>query len=138
MSRLLNVARLAGRLIGGALTLRLARYEIVEESMAPALSPGDWVLGIRRPRVVDQGSVVVVEHPHRPGFLLVKRVAPPPPGLPEGHLWLLGDDPEAGSVDSRALGPFPLDRVRALLLLRYHPRPFRGVTASVPARPGKP
>ena len=43
-------------------------------SMAPTLLPGDWALAIplRHPKV---GDVVVVEHPDRPGYEMVKRIA---------------------------------------------------------------
>ena len=44
--------------------------------------------------------------------------------LGPGEIWVLGDNPGAGSVDSRALGPIPADRVRARLFLRYHPGPL--------------
>jgi signal peptidase I len=44
--------------------------------MSPVLQPGDYLLTLPlRPR---RGDVVVFEHPHRPGFMLVKRVV----GLP--------------------------------------------------------
>lgn len=109
------------RLLGAALTLRLTRYEIAEESMVPTLHPGDWVLGVRRPRRVRTGDVVVVEI--RSGFDVVKRVAEPPPG--STGLWLLGDNRDAPSVDSRSLGGVEADRVRARLVARYHPRPMR-------------
>jgi signal peptidase I len=125
-------------LAGAALTLlvaagRFTRYEIAEHSMEPALRPGDWVLAIRSPRRIRRGHVVVAEHPSRPGFDVVKRVAAvagePVPGLgvtvPPGGVWLLGDNPEAGSVDSRTLGSFPLDAVRARVVARYHPKPRR-------------
>jgi signal peptidase I len=109
------------RLLGAALTLRLTRYEIAEKSMEPTLRPGDWVVGARRPRRVRTGDVVVVEI--RPGFDVVKRVADPPPG--SAGLWLLGDNRDAPSMDSRSLGPVEPARVRARLLARYHPRPMR-------------
>ena len=136
LSRLVNALHVVARLVAAALSWRLVRYEIAEDSMAPALRPGDWVVGVRRPRrkTVDEGSVVVADHPRRPGFRLVKRVVAPPPGLPDGQLWLLGDNPAAGSVDSRALGPFPFDRVHALVVLRYHPRPL---TPIGPPPPGQ-
>ena len=104
-----------------ALTFRLTRYEIAEESMAPALGPGDWVLAEKRPRRIRPGMVVVFEM--RPGFEAVKRVATTPPGI-EG-LWLLGDNPGAGSIDSRTLGPIDRERVTARVLVRYRPSPPR-------------
>jgi signal peptidase I len=51
----------------------LRRYEIAERSMEPALLPGDWVIAVRT-RHPSRGDVVVVPHPHRAGFELVKRV----------------------------------------------------------------
>jgi len=106
-----------------ALTGRLTRYEIAEDSMLPTLRASDWVFAVKRPRTIGPGMVVVFEM--RPGFEVVKRVAPPPPGV-EG-LWLLGDNAEAGSVDSRTLGPIEPERVTGRLLLRYRPGPFTAV-----------
>jgi hypothetical protein len=104
-----------------ALTLRLRRYEIVERSMGPALMPGDWVLATRSPRRLRPGDVVVFGL--RPGFDIVKRVAQAPPGV-EG-LWVLGDDPAAGSVDSRDFGPIARERIEARVEVRSRPRPIR-------------
>jgi signal peptidase I len=104
-------------------TLRLRRYEIAEESMAPALNPGDRVLATRNPRRVRPGDVVVFEL--HPGLDVIKRVAQPPPGV-EG-LWVLGDNPVAGSVDSRSFGPVSPDRIEARVDLRSTPRPIRAI-----------
>ena len=107
---------------------RLVTYEIEDRSMEPALRPGDWVLGVRDGRA-RPGDLVVFEHPDRPGFEMVKRVAPPgarTEGLGAGEMWVLGDNPTGGSVDSRSLGPIPRHCLRARLLLRYRPgRPAR-------------
>ncbi|MDP2622504.1 MAG: S26 family signal peptidase [Actinomycetota bacterium] len=111
-----------------ALGLRLVRHEIAEESMVPALRPGDWVLGVRRPQRLRTGDVVVFDL--RPGFEVVKRVSPPPAGT--HGLWLLGDNPAAGSVDSRMFGPVSADRIKSRLLLRYQPRPVQ----AIPPPPG--
>ncbi|MCU0300016.1 MAG: nickel-type superoxide dismutase maturation protease [Candidatus Nanopelagicales bacterium] len=70
-------------------------------SMAPGLRDGDWVLA-RRVSRVRAGDVVVLEHPGRPGFLVVKRVDAVGP---DGY-WVLGDAAEA-STDSRHFGPVP-------------------------------
>jgi hypothetical protein len=107
-----------------AVTRRLARCEITEESMVPALLPGDSVLAAERPRSLSPGDVIVFEL--RPGFEVVKRVGSPPPGV-EG-LWLLGDNPGAGSVDSRTLGPIDPGRVRARVLVRYRPLPLKAIS----------
>jgi signal peptidase I len=107
---------------------RLFAYEIADHSMESGLHPGDWVLGVRR-RHARRGEVVVFEHPQRPGFAMVKRVAAGPGEQVRGvtlgpeEVWVLGDNPAAGSVDSRALGPIPIRQLRARLLLRYRPWP---------------
>jgi nickel-type superoxide dismutase maturation protease len=93
------------------------RVEVAGMSMRPTLEPGDWALAVRARRV-RRGDVVVVEHPERPGFELVKRVAHAPGDrAPDGselidEVWIEGDDPEASS-DSRRFGPVPVERVRA-------------------------
>ncbi len=56
----------------------LSTVAVVEQSMAPALRPGDWLLvwrGLRsgRPPRVRPGQLVVAWHPDRTDFLLVKR-----------------------------------------------------------------
>lgn len=123
---LLAMGAAAGATAG--LARRLVAYEIADHSMEPGLRPGDWVLGLRC-RDTRRGAVVVFEHPQQPGFEMVKRVAAGPgeqvasATLGPGEMWVLGDNPEAGSVDSRALGPIPLGRLRARLLLRYRPGP---------------
>ncbi|CCM66031.1 MAG: signal peptidase I [Candidatus Microthrix parvicella] len=57
--------------------LGITPYRVAEDSMAPALRPDDGLLTMRlhRPR---RGTIVVLEHPERPGFILVKRIV----GLP--------------------------------------------------------
>lgn len=113
-------ARAILRAVLAAITFRLTRYEIAEESMLPVLAPGDRVLGEKRPRSPKVGEVVTLDHPDRPGFTLVKRVA----AVDGNRLTVLGDRPEA-SVDSRLFGPIPADSVQARLILAYHPLPIR-------------
>jgi len=115
----------------GALLWRLTRYEIADRSMEPTLQDGDRVVAVSSPRRIRVGDVVVVEHPHRPGFEMVKRVAAlegrlaPGVGVPvvAGGLWVLGDNPEAGSVDSRGIGAVAGKLVRARVVARYRPLP---------------
>lgn len=113
--------------VGAAVASRLTRYLVADDSMAPALQDGDWVIALRRPRRLRPGDVVVVEHPRRPGFELVKRVTAVEddgvdgPVLEPGELWILGDNPSAGSIDSRSFGPVPSHLVRARVLARYGP-----------------
>ncbi len=70
-------------------------------SMEPGLRAGDWVLA-RTDGEARVGQVVVVEHPTRPGMLLVKRLAE---RRPDGY-WVVGDSP-AASTDSRHFGAVP-------------------------------
>jgi len=69
--------------------------------MEPTLRAGDWILAWRG-GPVQVGDVVVLEHPDRPGMLVVKRVARIDP---EGY-WVVGDAPGA-STDSRHFGAVP-------------------------------
>jgi hypothetical protein len=126
----------AAGVVAGALALgRMVRYEIRESSMEPALHPGDWVIGIRRPRRISPGDVVVFTHPNRPEMEIIKRVAAvgpgPNPGSPGSlkptELWVLGDNPAAGSVDSRTLGSLDLKLVTARIVARYRPWPPRRI-----------
>ncbi len=127
--------RIAGLLGAAAATVaaawlahRLVAYEVADHSMEPALRPGDWVLGVRCRRA-RRGRVVVFDHPQQPGFEMVKRIAAGPGEqvggvtLGQGEVWVLGDNPAAGSVDSRVLGPLSVERLRARLLVRYRPGP---------------
>jgi hypothetical protein len=73
----------------------------------------------------------VVEHPERPGFEMVKRVAYLPDELaPDGGIlgpdeyWVEGDDP-ASSTDSRHFGPVHRDAITATVRLVYWPPSHR-------------
>jgi signal peptidase I len=133
--RVNRVAAAGVALAACAALARLTRYEIAEHSMEPALRHGDWVIAVRRPRRLRRGDVVVLEHPRRPGFEMVKRVAAlegelaPDLGIPvpRGAVWVLGDHLASGSVDSRQLGPIARDAVRAVVVARYHPAPPRWI-----------
>ena len=129
-----------GRTFDAALVLRRARHgpwraEVAEESMVPALLPGDWLLldpTCRRwPR---PGSIVVVREPGT-GIMAIKRVAArgrkgrpvavTPPGgaatqLERREAWVVGDSPD-GSVDSRRYGPVDADDLVARAWFRYGP-----------------
>jgi signal peptidase I len=111
-------ALVAGAGLGAAaLRARPFRAVVRGASMEPALRDGDVVVATRRrPRT---GDVVVVEHPGRAGFEMVKRVAGSPGevvhllpdgsrlvepvALREGEWFVIGD--ASGSTDSRAFGP---------------------------------
>jgi signal peptidase I len=120
------------------------RVVVRDESMAPALRPGDRLLVDRRayrtrpPRV---GEIVVVLDPEEPARWLVKRVAavgpsPPPsrgspadrgadPPVPDGSVFLLSDAP-GPTRDSRRFGPVPIDRLVGRAYRRYFPADRRG------------
>jgi signal peptidase I len=94
------------------------RVEIEGDSMEPALQDGDWCMAVAaRPGDVRRGDIVVLEHPDRPGFELVKRVH----GAGDGEVYVIGDNVEA-SIDSRDFGPVPTTAVRGRLFGVYRPR----------------
>jgi nickel-type superoxide dismutase maturation protease len=106
------------------------RVAIEGESMVPTLLPGDWALAAAGVRV-SRGDVVVVEHPDRPGYEMVKRlIALPGDGVGGDRLlgrdeyWIEGDRRDA-STDSRQFGPVRRDELRAKVLLIYWPPPRR-------------
>ncbi len=106
-----------------------SRVIIEGGSMAPTLAPGDWALTVplRHPKV---GVVVVVEHPGRPGYEMVKRLMAGPGDLVgertlgEDEWWIEGDLAEA-STDSRQFGPVTSDGLKARVVLVYWPREQR-------------
>ena len=65
----------------GVARRRVRRYEVAEESMAPELMPGDYLLTVPAGNPW-RGDLVVFPHPARPGFELVKRVV----ALPGRHV----------------------------------------------------
>lgn len=94
--------------------------------MLPSLSPGDWALAVE-PTRYRRGDVVVVEHPARPGFEMVKRLVAVPGDLsPDGRVlerdefWIEGDQPES-STDSRSFGPVRRHHLKARVRLVYRP-----------------
>jgi hypothetical protein len=113
------------------------RVAVAEESMAPALAAGDWLLldptTASWPR---RGSVVVFREPDT-GILAIKRVAARPGDLVRiaagilhlgpDEAWLLGDD-GAVSLDSRHYGPVPLEALVGRAWFRYGPARRIGLT----------
>lgn len=93
--------------------------------MRPTLEPGDWAIAIAAGRV-RPGDVVVVEHPERPGFEMVKRVISvagnraPDDTEAVGRVWVEGDD-LSSSTDSRAFGAVPADLVKGRVRLVWWP-----------------
>lgn len=102
------------------------RVEVRGDSMRPALEPGDLAIAVATSRV-ERGSVVVVEHPDRPGFELVKRAVAVPGDLaPDGRVldadafWVEGDAADA-STDSRSFGRVARSNVKGRVRLVYWP-----------------
>jgi nickel-type superoxide dismutase maturation protease len=103
------------------------RVAVEGASMAPTLRAGDFLLAVRPPRrPVRRGALVVVEHPSRPGFEIVKRVEAVGGALRAGRtilpgeVWVVGDAAEA-STDSRSFGPVPEAAIRGVARWRYWP-----------------
>ena len=115
------------------------RVAVVEDSMAPAIQSGDWLLvdptTAAWPRV---GSIVVFGEPES-DLLAIKRVAVRGGGhvpIDEGvlHLepdeaWLLGDATDQ-SVDSRRYGPVRFERFVGRAWFRYGPLSRAGLIRS--------
>jgi type IV secretory pathway protease TraF len=105
--------------------LRPFRVVVTGESMAPTLLPDDCLLAVRRwrPR---RGSLVVIEHPQRAGFEVVKRLHGLPGDSIAGHplgsdeYWVIGED-EARSTDSRSFGPVSSRHIHGVIRARYWP-----------------
>ena len=97
--------------------------------MVPTLMPGDWALAVAR-RQFRPGDVVVVEHPGRPGYEMVKRITRAPNErvdervLGEDEFWVEGDREDA-STDSRHFGPVRREQVKAKVVLVYWPKERR-------------
>ena len=111
---------------GAHVRWRLFRVEVVGGSMRPALEPDEWAIAVRT-RTPRRGDVVVLVHPERPGFELVKRVtaiagdvAPDGRTLDAGTIWVEGDASDA-STDSRAFGPVGIGTLRGRVVAVYHP-----------------
>jgi signal peptidase I len=107
------------------LRYRPSRVAIEGPSMAPSLLPGDWVIVVTPPSY-RRGDVVVVEHPGRPGYEMIKRlIATPGDQVDERMLapdeyWVEGDGP--ASTDSRHFGPVTGSALKARAEVVYRPR----------------
>ena len=109
----------------GFVRYRPSRVAIEGPSMAPTLVPGDWALVVSPDRY-RRGEVVVVEHPGKPGYEMVKRIVGTPGDrigervLADDEYWVEGDYAQA-STDSRQFGPITDDGLKAKVLLIYWP-----------------
>ena len=99
--------------------------------MAPTLLPNDWVLVVT-PEDFERDDVVVVEHPQRPGYEIVKRLTGVPGDTVDGRVlaadeyWVAGDFARS-STDSREFGPVGRDHLKAKAVLIYWPLERRRV-----------
>jgi nickel-type superoxide dismutase maturation protease len=107
---------------------RFPQMVLVEgRSMEPGLPDGSWVLMVPTPgRLPRLGQVVVAEHPHRPGFELVKRVGAV--SRSRRLLWLAGDN-RGESTDSDDFGPVKAAGVIGIAVLRLRPWPPEWLSA---------
>jgi len=115
------------------------RVAVAEESMAPTLLAGDWLLVDPStgawPR---RGSIVVFREPGS-DILAIKRVAARPGDrvrisagilrLGPDEAWLLGDN-GTPSFDSRRYGPVPLEALVGRAWFRYGPPNRIGLISS--------
>ncbi len=149
------IAGAVGATIVAATAVRgvVRRFEIKENSMAPALEDGDWVIARRAAGQPERGDIVVFDDPGRTEKHLVKRVIglgwekvgidtgrvtingalladrwahglTGPSGewtIPEGHVWVLGDNRPQSASDSRTVGPIAIEDIRWTVLGRYWP-----------------
>ena len=88
--------------------MTIRRFRVAEESMLPALPPGEEIVATdsRRPL---PGEVVVLPHPDQDDFWLVKRLVESDASIPDDMAWVLSDNHEATRADSRSFGPIPID-----------------------------
>jgi nickel-type superoxide dismutase maturation protease len=119
-------AGIAAGIAATFLRWRPFRVEIEGLSMSPTLEPGDWALAVAAGQL-RRRDVVVIEHPTRPGFEVVKRIIALPGELTavgrllrSDEFWVEGDN-RGASTDSRQFGPVTRDRVRARIRLVYWP-----------------
>jgi nickel-type superoxide dismutase maturation protease len=116
-------------LMAGALAWLILRrpFRIAVEgvSMSPTLEDGDFLVATRY-GPIRRGALLVLEHPERPGYEMVKRLAGVPGDAVDGvtlgpdEFWLVGDHPSS-STDSRTMGPFDRGAIRGVARFRYWP-----------------
>jgi len=93
--------------------------EVVGDSMAPTLQPGDLVVAEQltyRRRAPRNGEIVLVADPREPTRELIKRVV----GVDADGVELHGENPPR-STDSRTFGRVPTPSIRWRAVARYWP-----------------
>ncbi|HEV3475401.1 MAG TPA: signal peptidase I [Actinomycetota bacterium] len=106
--------------------VRPFRAEVAGHSMAPALLPGDWVVGTRA-SLLRRGDVVVLRSPDGSRDLIKRVVAIPGDVVGERRLesgeYLVAGDNRAHSTDGRTFGPVGRGAIEGVIRFRYWPRP---------------
>jgi hypothetical protein len=80
------------------------RFVVADRSMEPTLLDGQGLVAVPS-ATARVGQLRCVEHPGRPGFWLVKRVAEV---HGDGTMSVLSDNRDATLADSRTFGPVPV------------------------------
>lgn len=97
-----------GELFGWLFRTR-RRLRVVGVSFLPTIAPGTTVFMKRTSEVPPKGTVVVVEHPEKPGLEIVKRLAHT---TKDGSLYVVSDNKKADNAqDSRTFGPVPVENL---------------------------
>ncbi|MGW7050731.1 nickel-type superoxide dismutase maturation protease [Streptomyces sp. NPDC054887] len=90
--------------------------EVTGPSMVPTLRHRDQLL-VHYGGRLRVGDVAVLRHPLQQDLLIVKRLV----DRRDAGWWVLGDNPDAEVVDSRAFGVVPADMVLGRVRARYRP-----------------
>jgi signal peptidase I len=131
MSRVLAAASAVAAGGWACLRWKPSRVAIEGASMLPTLLPGDWALVVT-PRSYRRSAVVVVEHPGRPGYEMVKRIVGGPGDvvgerrLGPDEWWVEGDHLPS-STDSRHFGAISTAQLKARVTMIYWPPERRRV-----------
>ena len=101
------------------------RVAVEGTSMSPTLEHGDFLIAVR-PKALHAGTLVVLVHPERPGFEMVKRLSAGPGAVVQGSVlgpdeWWVSGDSASASTDSRSFGPVGASAIRGEVLARYWP-----------------
>lgn len=98
--------------------MAMHRFRVAEDSMRPALAPGEEFVASTT-LTPAPGDVVALPHPGREDFWLVKRMTAGPGDLVDGHgrlargeAWVSSDNRLVDGHDSRVFGPVPIETLR--------------------------